>query len=52
MTNSLKEMEKDFKSIDSVKNIDEIYLKIKTVYAHYLQLIYDMITRMGEDPEE
>ncbi len=51
MTFSLKEMEKDFETIDSL-NSDDIYIKIKELHARHLQLIFDMIARMGQDPEE
>lgn len=52
MTTSLNEMEHDFRSLKSSKNTNEIYKRIKSIHAHHLQVIYDMLTRMGEDPEE
>ena len=49
MTNSLNEMAADFKALKSKKNVTEIYPRIKSIHGHHLQVIYDMLIKMGED---
>ena len=52
MTHSLKEMQQDFINLKFKKKKDEIYIRIKSIHAHHLQVIYDMLVRMGEDIED
>lgn len=52
MITSLKEMEIDFQSLNYQKIDIEIYKRIKAVHAQHLQVIYDMLTHMGEDASD
>lgn len=49
---SLKVMENDYQSLVASKKSPEIFARIKSDYAQYLQLIYDMLERMGQDIED
>jgi len=52
MAQKLKVMANDFEQIDSTGNNKFIHKKIQESYAGYLQMIYDMLSRMGQDAEE
>lgn len=52
MTDDLKNMANDYEEVKSSVKNDQLYNKIKNSYAGYLQMIYDMLTRMGLDAEE
>lgn len=52
MTEQLKRMVDDSEKLESAENSEEIYIKIKEKYAGNLQMIYDMLSRMGQDAEE
>ena len=52
MTELLGTMVGDFNQLVSGKNTEQVYNKIKENYAGNLQIIHDMLTRMGQDVEE
>lgn len=52
MIDSLKIMVSDYEEVKSSRANNELYYKVKNNYAGYLQMIYDMLTRMGLDAEE
>lgn len=52
MTEQLKNMLQDFEQLISGEKPEKVYGKIKENYAGYLQMIYDMLTRMGQDIED
>jgi len=52
MTDQLKIMLYDFEKLQSGDNSEEIYTKIKESYAGNLQMIHDMLSRMGQDAQE
>jgi hypothetical protein len=52
MIESMFKMAGDFEKAEKSKNNPEIYKAVQEDYARYLQMIFDMLIRMGEDPEE
>ena len=52
MIDQLKTILRDFEKLQSGDNSKEIYTRIKESYAGNLQMIYDMLSRMGQDVQE
>jgi hypothetical protein len=52
MTEKLKNMAEDFNLITFGKEKTQIFEKVRDAYAHYLQVIYDMLIKMGQDAED
>jgi len=52
MIESLKKMVKDFNDLQVGKNRDQIYFNIRDRYAAFLQVIHDMLAKMGQDVED
>ena len=52
MVQQLKEMVNDYEQIGSAENLKSVHKRIQEEYAGYLQMIYDMLSRMGQDAEE
>ena len=52
MTGLLKNMIQDFELLEAGKNTEQVYNKTKENYAGNLQMIHDMLTRMGQDAED
>ena len=52
MTSSMQQMLTDYNLAHKGKNLDHVYLGLQEKYAGYLQMIFDMLTHMGEDAEE
>ncbi len=52
MAEQLKMMVFDFEKLESGDNSEQIYNKIKENYAGNLQIVYDMLARMGQDAGE
>ncbi len=52
MIESMLQMAGDFEKAEKPKNNPEIYKAVQENYARYLQMIFDMLIRMGEEPEE
>lgn len=52
MIESLKKMVNDFNDLQVGKNRDQIYVNIRDRYAAFLQVIHDMLAKMGQDVED
>jgi len=52
MTVNLRNMSDDYGNLKSKKGRELVYPKIQTLYAGFLQMIYDMLLRMGQDAKE
>ena len=45
-------MVNDFNDLQVGKNTDQIYINIRDRYAAFLQVIHDMLAKMGQDVED
>lgn len=48
----LEEMNKALEQAETNENISEIFSDVQENYSRLLQMIYDMLKRMGEEPHE
>ena len=52
MIESMQKMMEDYNLVQKGKNLESVYRALQEKYARFLQMIFDMLIRMGEDPEE
>jgi len=52
MIHSMYKMLDDYTLAQKGKHLEEIYQNLKENYARFLQMIFDMLTHMGEEPED
>ncbi len=52
MIESMRQMLADYNLVEKGKKMQAVYEEVKNNYSRFLQMIFDMLTHMGEDAEE